>query len=1042
MTGRIQRRFLMLLTSVLLALPAGVRAQGFQGLFTPDGQDVWAVGDSGTVYRSTNSGADYFSTTVGVGPLHGIAAQGLTAIMVGDGGHVWTSTNGGGAWTTQVLLGTPQLNALAFPAPGAAYVAGTSGRIFKSTDGGANWTYQISGVVATVWALKFTDAVTGWAVGDNGTVLHTVDGGSNWLPVAVPTTNRLRSVDASGATVWIGGDRGTCVRSLDGGAHWQPVNLKLDARSDVRVVRVQSATTIWLAGGGGFVRSTADGGNTWTFARHRMHGTISALEFSGARGYFASSNNRAVFHSADGGVTWVLPSGMGMTQTFVSKLSISNVRGSTIRMNPANEHAFFCAANKYVYRSRDDGETWAQIATLPDPDSVFTFNKCNAFVVSPKDSNVWLAAAAGNSPLLDRILRTTNAGASWDTVLTQDFGEYGIPLEMDPDHPDTVYFSPESSVLQRSTNFGLTWSPVMVGTPFRSPCDILCVPDSTNILYVADGVTGVGQGQYFRSTDGGVTFQLEATVTASGGSEIPGLACGRLRNNAVIGTNWSAGGVQRSLDYGATWPTVNSNDQAWGVDVARDDPNVIVFGQYARNNFYFTYDGGATWQPPVNVNAVGSNYGIFTRDRNLVLAQQGFGIWKLQTQYPYTPSSTQSINLSVPNGGETWAGGSVHNILWTHFNVPTVRIEYRRTADDPWQPVADVAGDAGSYAWTVPYDVTYDASVRVSDAWDASPSDESDQGFQISTPLAQAAPAELDYGSRVTGSASTLVVSLQNPGSAALVVSSVSIAGAGYTEGRTGFTIPPGALDTIGVTFRPTTLLKYPAMLSIASNAHGSPTISVPLMGTGVGSTFSALPTPLELGTIDPGATAYGNVRVSNYGGGPLAISNVSSSNPEFVAGRTSFTVPAGGSDTVRVYYHPIAAGADTTVITFTAADTAAPHSVVAHGTARGNVAVSPAPPVAFALDQNHPNPFGRSTEIRYALPRAARVTLEVFDVRGHRLARLVDGAQEAGRYAVSFGSGAATSDGARLGAVTSGVYFYRLTAGRFTSTRKMLFIR
>ena len=105
-------------------------------------------------------------------------------------------------------------------------------------------------------------------------------------------------------------------------------------------------------------------------------------------------------------------------------------------------------------------------------------------------------------------------------------------------------------------------------------------------------------------------------------------------------------------------------------------------------------------------------------------------------------------------------------------------------------------------------------------------------------------------------------------------------------------------------------------------------------------------------------------------------------------------------------------------------------------GSARANVAVEKGPPpAAFALLQNQPNPFGRSTTIRYALPRACDVSLEVFDVRGQRVATLARGWQESGWYTVAFGGDA-------RGRTPGGVYFYRLRAAGYTSTRKMLFVR
>ena len=1040
------------LASALLALLAAsaASAQGFHALFTPDGLDVWAVGDSGAIYRSTNGGADFFRTSCGTAPLRGIAAQGLTALLVSDGGVVWRSTNSGGAWSSQVLSGAPDLKSLAFPSPSVAYVSGALGAIWKSVDGGGSWNAQTTSTTATLWGLEFTDDSNGWAVGDGGTVRRTGDGGKSWVPVAVPTTNRLLAVDQSGSTVWVVGERGTCLRSTDGGDDWLPVNLKLDALADVRAVRVASPENIWIGGGGGFVRRSDDGGGTWTFLQHRMHGALSALVVESGKAFFCSSHNRAVFRSLNGGDTWLMPTGTTMSQTFVQKYSYKNsfvqVRGNGIALNPANGSTIYCAIGDTIYRSGDDGDSWRPAATFPS-----NITKINAFLISPKDTSMWLAAAGGNAPLADRILRTTNAGATWDSVYSRDFGEYGVPLEMNPDKPDTVFLGSDASVLYRTTDFGLTWAPVMVDSAFRSPCDIVCVPDSSNILYVSDGITGLTNppGQYYKSVDNGVSFELMASRTGiPGASEIPGLACSRLRNNVVLGTNWSQGGVQRSTDYGTTWPTASNAQQAWGIDIARDDPNFVIFGQYSGNATYMSYDGGATWPLFPITNNFGNNYAVFARDREVVIAMQGYfqepygGMWKLQTTYPYAPSATQDLYLSAPRGGQTWNGGSVHTIVWTQFNVPVVRIEYQKTEGDPWQLVAEVPGDHSSYAWTVPMDVTYDARIRLSDAWDDAPADSSDFGFTIAVPAVESSPKSLAFGDEPKGSATTLAVTLNSTGSGTVHVTAVTVAGEGFTIGRSSFQIPAGSSDTVGVTFRPIAGAGYSGSLDIASDAFGTPSISIPLAGTGIVALFAAFPNPLDFGSYNPGATVWDTLHVENNGNGTLTISSVSVDNPDFYAGRKSFSIPGGSSDTLDVYYHPLVAGADTATITIVASDTTEPHTIAVYGNARANVAVEAAAPTAFALVQNKPNPFGRSTEIRYALPRSCDVDLEVFDLEGERVATLVSGFQSPGWYSAPFGPGAAASGGARLGTIASGVYFYRLRAGPFTSTRKMLFVK
>jgi ligand-binding sensor domain-containing protein len=92
----------------------------------------------------------------------------------------------------------------------------------------------------------------------------------------------------------------------------------------------------------------------------------------------------------------------------------------------------------------------------------------------------------------------------------------------------------------------------------------------------------------------------------------------------------------------------------------------------------------------------------------------------------------------------------------------------------------------------------------------------------------------------------------------------------------------------------------------------------------------------------------------------------------------------------------------------------------------------SPEIPQLFRLEQNFPNPFNPTTSIRYSLPQRSQVTLSMFNTLGQQVATLVNETQEAGYHDVRF-------DGNGL---ASGVYFYRIQAGSFVQTKKLLILR
>jgi hypothetical protein len=88
--------------------------------------------------------------------------------------------------------------------------------------------------------------------------------------------------------------------------------------------------------------------------------------------------------------------------------------------------------------------------------------------------------------------------------------------------------------------------------------------------------------------------------------------------------------------------------------------------------------------------------------------------------------------------------------------------------------------------------------------------------------------------------------------------------------------------------------------------------------------------------------------------------------------------------------------------------------------------------PSAFELNQNFPNPFNPSTFISFSLAENSNVTLEVFDAAGRKTSTLLNEYKSAGNYRMQFNASM----------LSSGIYFYKLTAGSFVSTKKMILVK
>ncbi len=213
----------------------------------------------------------------------------------------------------------------------------------------------------------------------------------------------------------------------------------------------------------------------------------------------------------------------------------------------------------------------------------------------------------------------------------------------------------------------------------------------------------------------------------------------------------------------------------------------------------------------------------------------------------------------------------------------------------------------------------------------------------------------------------------------------------------------------------------------------------------------------MEVGAI--GDTLTDSLVIFNAGGGPLhytiADKERFGDNPSDLQWMTedpdTGMIVAGDSALISVIFATADLAADSTydaLIVISSNDMVDPEEEVIvrlttqepDGTGNDEAATATLPR-AFSLGQNYPNPFNPSTSIRYDVPADQKdgvdVTLEVFNVRGQRVALLVDREQEPGSYLVHWNG---RDEGGR--SVGSGVYIYRLKAGSFTSIRKMVIMK
>ena len=191
----------------------------------------------------------------------------------------------------------------------------------------------------------------------------------------------------------------------------------------------------------------------------------------------------------------------------------------------------------------------------------------------------------------------------------------------------------------------------------------------------------------------------------------------------------------------------------------------------------------------------------------------------------------------------------------------------------------------------------------------------------------------------------------------------------------------------------------------------------------------------LDFGHVFVNHTRALPVSITNSGTYTLRVTNIASPNSMFSVSATKFDLTPGASstDSIRATASATPGIVDGVVIIASNSATGLDTIAVKLHVVLMVTGVDPdAAPTAFALGQNYPNPFNPSTTIRYGLPHKSAVQLTVFNTLGQQVAVLQNGEEEAGYHELKF-------DGTGL---SSGVYFYRIQAGEFVETRRLVLLK
>ncbi len=276
--------------------------------FATDGRQGWAVGDAGTIVRSTNAGAAWaIQTSSTVEDLQDVwFTTTLTGFAVGTGGTIMRTRNAGSSWARLNNTGTADaLYGVCFADTSHGWAAGANGTILRTANGGATWS-KLNPTGVQLNSVSFSDTTNGWAVGETGVIVGTHDGGRSWYIVQPAVTAQpLRAVwRLSNTRAIAGGVAGAnpFTTSTVDSLQWSLGTL--GGANQVEGLHMVSDQTGYAVGtnGSGLILKTLDGGLNWSPQTSNSAQALNGVWFVDAlRGWAVGVGGRIV-HTSKGGL--------------------------------------------------------------------------------------------------------------------------------------------------------------------------------------------------------------------------------------------------------------------------------------------------------------------------------------------------------------------------------------------------------------------------------------------------------------------------------------------------------------------------------------------------------------------------------------------------------------------------------------------------------------------------------------------------------------------------------------------------------------------
>jgi photosystem II stability/assembly factor-like uncharacterized protein len=702
----------------------------------------------------------------------------------------------------------------------------------------------------------------------------------------------------------------------------------------------------------------------------------------------------------------------------------------------------------------------------PQTNSVFG----NFVTVKVINANVvWAFGGTGSPPSSPtKVSRTTDGGLTWLDA-TGDLPTTFGPGAFDATSDQAAYVGSDDGQIFATTNGGTNWT--LQSTNTNSFIDGIVFVTSS--LGYAVGDPADTAWVLLKTTNAGLNWNSLPMLVASGGeSGYTNSFAWTDANNGWFGTDNSR--IYHTTNGGQSWlfATTPSAD-VFALTFSSASNGIAGFQTWPYTAT--TIDGGLTWISTADSSVGGTVFGLsalantsvayLNTSSNIYRTTNGGINWAIQSSIPIVGAGDVNV-LNVTTG---WYVGEVSQVL-KFFNLPTPDFNTVRVASGT---AAWAAGNNGLYARTTNGGTKWQVRLIPTVA-----------NVQLTAISGVDSIGATAYLLGTSGSTSTIYETTDGGNNwITQLQTATPLSGFGFWDALDGLAIGPPSNGNFviyktqdgGVTWMSVSA-NIPSPLGDESILSASDVLTV-VAGTSTAWFGTTSSTPRVFNTTDGGYTWTANTTPFAGGGGTgisglsfqdllngYAVANTDTANiASSTDGGITWTqiagaLPVGAKGDVKGTSGGRVAVAGVNGLGYLQSGSATwtgfgstPYtgvdffnSSIGWAVGKGGLIAIENPAFVstphdkprtsqhFALLQNYPNPFNPATTICYTLATASKVNLKVYDVLGREVASLVNETQSAGAYHVQFDAGH----------LASGLYFYRLQAGSFVETKKMLLVK